>query len=98
MRTTLRILQIAVALLTCPMIGLGIALSLSGGGDTFGQVIGPRLTAVSFFAPILLLLISEAIHRWLKLTPLSLVLLLILLVVWGWMVVRVQQETGFFTP
>lgn len=97
MTTSLRILQITVALLACPMIGLGVMVSLSGGGDTFGQVIGPPLSAVSFFAPVLLLLISEALHRWLNWTPLSLVLLVIMLAVWVWFVVRIQQETAFFT-
>ncbi len=98
MTSALRVMQVIVLLLMCPMIALGVMSSLSGGGGTpTFQEIGGRLVGISFFLPIALLIVSEVVHRWLKLTPVSLVLLVIPLVLWGWLVVRLQRETGFFT-
>ena len=95
----LRVLQVLVFLLVLPMIALGVMASLSGGGVTPAfQEIGGRLIGLSFFVSLPLLIASEVIHRWLKLTPVSLILLVIPLIMWGWLLVRLQRETGFFIP
>lgn len=97
--TVLRVLQGLVILLVFLMIALGLMASLSGGGGTPAfQEIGGQLISLSFFVALPLLVASEVIHRRLKWTPVSLALLIIPLVMWGWLVVRLQRETGFFTP
>lgn len=99
MVNTFRVMQVIVLLMTCPMIALGVMASLSGGGNTPAfQEIGRRLTSISFFMPILLLVVSELVHRWLKLTWVAIALLVVPVVVWGWLLLWLQRETGFFTP
>lgn len=96
--TLLRIVQVVVVLMICPMVALGVMSSLSGGGMTPAyQIIGGRLVSWSFLIVIPLLLASEAVHRWLKLTPLAILVCLVPFGVWAWLLVALERETGFFS-
>ncbi len=92
-----RIFQVINGLLICPMLALGVMASLSGGGVTPAfQIIGGRLMWMSLVVPAVCIALAELIYRrfgW----PFALPLLIVPLVVWAWLVIELQLQTGFFS-
>jgi hypothetical protein len=94
----LRILQIVDGLLILPMLALGFMSSLSGGGMTPAfQEIGQRMIATVLYLPVPCIIIAEILHRRTSFTWAGVVFAAIPLVVWAWLVLRLQVATGFFS-
>jgi hypothetical protein len=71
MITTLRILQLVVALLIIPMGAIGMMAGLSGGGDVEArQQIAATMAVNSLYIPIPAIVIAEIIYRLMRHTPL----------------------------
>ncbi|MEL6270777.1 MAG: hypothetical protein AAFV33_15230 [Chloroflexota bacterium] len=92
-----RVMQIAIVLLICPMVTLGLMSGLSGGGMTPAfQIIGGRLMGWSVPLVLACVGLAELIYRRTGQLAIAAALCLIPIGVWAWLVVSLQQQTGFF--
>ncbi len=100
MVTTLRALQIIVALLIIPMAALGGMAMFSGGGQNPDMIgLGPQLVSLTLFIPLPAIIIAEIVYRLMKHSRLPdvfvipVVIAAIPLLMWGWLIVRLRMAS-----